>query len=466
MHSECHPRSFAKELASEHEGRKESLAFEESLQPAARISKDSAVPTQNPPNLLRSGLIRSGFLGLLSVYLAFFSSCSSGKSEEPKTRPAVPVTVAPVMQKTVPMQLRTIGTVEAYSTVSVKAQVGGTLTGVYFKEGQDVRKGDLLFTIDSRPFEADLRRAEANLNRDLAQVRQAEANLARDLALLKNAEVEARRFADLIKEGIATQQNYDQARTNVEALQAAADADKAAIENAEAAIRADRAAVDNAKLALGYCTIRSPVDGRTGSLMVNQGNLIKANDTQALVVINQISPIYVDLSVPEKDLSQVKRYMSAGKLPVEAIIPNDSGRPEGGIISFVDNTVDSTTGTIRLKGTFANKEKRLWPGQFVQVNLTLTMEENAIVVPTQAIQAGQSGQYVFVVKPDLTAEFRSVAAGRTLNGETVIEKGVQPGEKVVTDGQLRLVPGAKVEVKSGPDNPQSPSPTGSKEMRT
>ena len=406
--------------------------------------------------LLRLGLLL-GWFGLLLAGLFSFSACSSSKSEEPKTRPAVPVSVAPAVQKTVPIQIRTIGNVEAFSTVSIKAQVGGTLTGVYFREGQDVKKGDLLFAIDSRPFEADLQRAQANLNRNMAQLKQAHANLARDMAQLKNAEVVARRFADLIKEGIATQQDYDQAATNVEALQAAVSADKAAIENAEAAIRADKAAVENTKLSLAYCSIRSPMYGRTGSLMVNQGNVIKANDTQALVVINQISPIYVNVSVPESDLSRIKKYMSAGKLAVEALVPSDGQKSETGFISFVDNAVDRSTGTIRLKGTFANKEKRLWPGQFVQVALTLAMQQNAVVVPAQAVQAGQKGQYVFVVKPDLSAEVRPVMAGATLNGETVIEKGIQPGEKVVTDGQLRLTPGAKVEVKTGPESPQGPA---------
>jgi len=423
-----------------------------------RTMRHSIVP-QNAANLVLSRLIQGVLLGLLF----FLAACSSGKSEEPKVRPAVPVTVAVAVQKTVPKQVRTIGTVEAYSTVSVKTQVSGVLTGVRFKEGQEVKKGDLLFTIDSRTFEADLRRAEANLTRDLAQVRQAEANLAKDLALLKNAEVEVRRYEDLMKEGIATQEQYDQSRTNVDALQASVRADRAALENAEASVRADRAALENARIQLGYCTIRSPMDGLTGSLMVHEGNVVKANETY-LVTINQISPIYVNLSVPEQDLPGIKRHMAEGKLKVEAMIPGDEGRPEAGLISFIDNAVDRLTGTIRLKGNFTNKERRLWPGQFVQVHLTLTTLQNAIVVPSQAVQAGQSGSYLFVVKPDLTAEFRSIVPGIALNGETVIESGLQPGEKVVTDGQLRLVPGAKVEVKGGPQGPQVPE--SGKEART
>ena len=424
--------------------------------------KTFSIPKGEILHSLQPGLLL-GCLGLLVTGLAFFSACSSSKSEGPTTRPAVPVTVASVEKKTVPLQIRTIGSVEAYSTVSIKAQVGGTLTGVYFKEGQEVKKGDLLFTIDSRPFEEDFRRAEANLARDIAQVKQAQANLAREMAQLKNAEVETRRFADLTKQGIATQHDYDQAATNAEALQAAVGAGKAAIENAEAAIRADKATVENAKLSLAYCSIRSPMHGHTGSLMVNQGNLIEANDIP-LVVINQISPIYVNISIPERDLSQIKKYMTAGKLAVEALVPSDGERSETGFISFVDNAVDRSTGTIRFKGIFVNQDKRLWPGQFVQVTLTLAMQQNAAVVPAQAVQAGQSGQYVFVVKPDLSVEVRPVTVGATLNGETLIEKGLQPGEKVVTDGQLRLVPGAKVEVKSGPESP--PGPAGSKQSST
>ena len=413
--------------------------------------------------LVRPKSIAAGGLGCWLIGLTLLSACSSGKTEEPKVKPAVPVTVAEVIQKAAPVQMRTIGTVEAYSTVLVKAQINGVLTGVYFKEGQEVRKGDLLFTIDARPFEADLKRAEANLARNLAQVRQAEANLAKDRALLKNVEGVARRYADLIKEGIATQEQYDLARTNVDALTEAIRADQSAIESAEATVRADRAALDNAKIELGYCSIRSPMDGRAGSLMVNQGNLVKGNDSQALVTINQIHPIYVNLSVPEQSLSEIKSRMAAGKLTVEAIIPNDQGNPEAGFISFVDNAVDRSTGTIRLKASFVNKEKRLWPGQFVQANLTLAIQQDAILVPAQAVQAGQNGQFVFVVKPDLSAEFRPVTVGATLNGETVIEKGIQPGEKVVTDGQLRLVPGAKVEVKNTPESP--PSPSSNKEKR-
>ncbi len=331
------------------------------------------------------------------------------------------MTAASVVQKTVPVQIRSIGNVEAYSTVGVKSQIGGVLMRVHFKEGQDVNKGFLLFTIDPRPYEAALK--------------QAEANLAKDNAQLENAREEVRRYAELVKKGYVAQEQYDQIRTNAAALEATANADKAAVENAQ--------------LQLKYCYIYSPLTGRTGSLISHEGDLIKATADNAMVVINQVQPIYVTFSVPEQYLAEIKKYMAAANVKVEAVIGNDASHPVMGVLTFVDNAVDATTGTIKLKATFVNQEKRLWPGLFVSVAVTLTAQPDAIVVPSQAIQTGQSGQYVFVIKQDLTAEARPVVVGRTLDGETVVEKGLTAGEKVVTDGQLRLVPGAMVEIKGG-----------------
>ena len=386
--------------------------------------------------------LRIGLLVWISVLLA---ACSSGTKGEHTPQKTVPVTVGSVIQKDVPLQLRAIGTVEAYSVVTIKCQVGGELTRVYFTEGQEVTKGDLLFTIDPRPFEAALKEAEAKLEKDLAQVKQAKANLARDTALAENARVELRRYESLIEKGVVARQQYDKFRTDAEALEATVRADRAAVENAEATVLADKAAAENTKVQLGYCFIRSPIDGRTGSLIVQQGNIVKANDVN-LVVINQITPIYVTFSVPEENLPEIMRYMAVAKLKMEATLPNDEKRPDQGILTFMDNAVDTATGSIRLKGTFKNKEKRLWPGQFVNVVLTLTVKPNAIVVPSRAIQAGQEGQYVFVVKPDQTVESRPVVVERTLNDETIVQKGLNPGETVVTDGQIRLRPGVKVEI--------------------
>ena len=392
--------------------------------------------------------------------------------------------VGKVIQKAVPVQIRVIGNVQAYSTITVKSIVGGEISQVHFTEGQDVKRGDLLFTIDSRPFEAGLKQAEANQARNIAQVgqveadlaknialvKQAEANLERDVAQAENAKVEAKRYESLIEKQVVSRQQYDQFRTNAEALEATVRADKAAkesaeaavrsskaaLENARAAVRADQAAVENAKIQLGYCFIRSPMDGRTGNLLVKRGNVVKANDID-LVSINQISPIYAAFSVPEQNLAEIKKYMAGGPLKVEAYLSNDTSGTEQGVLTFIDNTVDKTTGTILLKATFANKGRWLWPGQFVNVVLTLTTQPDAIIIPSQAVQTGQDGQYVFVVKPDLTVELRPVVVNRTLNNESIIEKGLKDGEKVVTDGQLQLVPGAKVEVNVNPSSSEKGS---------
>jgi multidrug efflux system membrane fusion protein len=417
---------------------------------------------------------------LLGIFFMLLS-CSSEPRVEPKPPAAIPVTVGSVTQKSIPLQVRAIGSVEAYEVVSVKSQVGGELAKVHFREGQDVKKGDLLFTIDPRPFEATLRQAEANLNQNLAQVKQAEANLnqnlaqvkqaeanlARDIAQEKNAQEEAQRYKDLVAKEYVSKEQFDQLLTAAEAAKATVAADRAAVENAGAAVQAalaalenarsgvqaSRAALENARIQLGYCTIRSPLDGRTGSILVQQGNLVKASDTQALVSINQIQPIYVTFSVPEQDLPEIKKYMAGGKLKVEAFFAKEEKGPEHGWLTFVDNAVDPTTGTIRLKGTFENRGKLLWPGQFVNVALTLTVEPAAVVVSTPALQTGQQGTFVFVVKPDQTVDSRPVVTGRTVGEETIIEQGLKPGEVVVTDGQLRLSPGARVEIKNAAGQP-------------
>ncbi|MGH7846314.1 MAG: efflux RND transporter periplasmic adaptor subunit [Candidatus Binatia bacterium] len=331
----------------------------------------------------------------------------------------VPITVASVVRKSMPIQLTAVASVDPYATVSVRTQTTGTLMQVHFKEGQDVKKGDLLFTIDPRPFEAALK--------------QAQAVLAKDMALLANAREQLRRYAELVKKQYVSQEQYDQ-------IQASANA-------SEASVEADRAAVENAKVQLSYCYIYSPVDGRTGDLLVDEGNLVRTNDATPFVTINQVTPIFVSFSVPEQFFTDIKDGLARGKLKVEAFIPQHETRPEVGELTFIDNTVDRTTGTIKLKGTFANPNRRLWPGQFVRVALTLADQPNAIVVPSQAIQTGQDRQQVFVLKSDSTVELRPVIVARTLNNDTVIEKGLQPGEKVVTDGQFLLNSGTKVQVK-------------------
>jgi membrane fusion protein, multidrug efflux system len=361
----------------------------------------------------------------------------------------------------------------------VKAQVGGELQRVHIKEGQDVRKGDLLFTIDPRPFEAALAQAEATrakdagvvqqtraaLERDVAKVGQARAALARDQAQATNAQVQADRYSDLVQKEFVAREQADQYRTTAEALKATLQADQAdiasaeetvrvdqaAVKSAEQTVRADEALIETARLQLSYTTIRSPIDGRTGSLMLHEGNVVRASGTNdsTLLVINQVQPIYVSFTVPQQQLPAIKRYMAQGSLKVRAL-PQGEREPLEGTVTFIDNAVDQTTGTIRLKATFANETRRLWPGQFVNVQLTLTVEPDVIVVPSQAVQTGQQGSaYVFVVKPDATVENRPVVVERTQGSESIIAKGLRAGESVVTDGQPRLVAGTKVEVRGG-----------------
>lgn len=382
---------------------------------------------------------------LLAANLVVLAGCAQ-KAAPPRRAEIVPVGIAQVMRKGVPVELQVVGNVEPISTVTVKSQVGGELTRVSFHEGDFVRKGDLLFTIDQRPLQAQLAQIEANLARDKAQLSLARANLVRDQAQAKFSEAQAGRYAKLASAGVISPEQSDQTQSDADAKTAAVRADEAAIESAQAAIQADMAAVDNAKVQLSYTALRSPIDGRTGTLLVKQGNLIKAIDVD-LVTINQVSPIYVTFAVPEMQLAAVKRYMAQRKLEVAAVPQDDPGAQETGVLTFVDNTVDRTTGTIKLKATFQNTARKLWPGQYAQVTLRLAMQNDALVIPTEALQTGQQGQYVFVVKSDMTVENRPVQLGIRTEREVVVESGVQAGETVVTDGQLRLAPGVKVQFK-------------------
>jgi multidrug efflux system membrane fusion protein len=413
-------------------------------------------------------------IGLLAA--STVAGCSDGgRAQAAKSAPPapIPVGVTKAEQKAVPLQVVAVGTVQAYTTVGVKSQVAGQIQSVHFTEGDEVKRGDLLFTIDPRPMEAAVRQAEANVAKDRAQFRQAEAargqrqaeitqaqaNLDRDLAQLANARVQEQRYSELVRKELVAREQYDQIRTAMAAFEATVQADRAAVENSRAAAQAAEAMVDNARAAisaneamvetvrlqLAYTTIRAPMDGRTGNLLVQAGNVLKTGEDSPLVVIAQIRPIYVSFSVPEHQLSAIKTYRAKGTVRVEAML--EGGRKSVvGAVTFVNNTVDPTTGTIQLKATFANADSVLWPGQFVDVGLTLTTEQ-ATVVPVRAVQAGQKGPFVFVVKPDLTVESRPVKPGRRLATEVVIDQGVAPGERIVTDGHLRLLPGTRVEIR-------------------
>ncbi len=404
----------------------------------------------------------AGFAAVV-LWLAMFSSgCAGTASSETKQgqrrrgamEGAAPVVVATAVQKSVPVEIAAVGNVEAYSTISVRGQVSGQLTKVYFHEGDFVKKGDLLFEIDPRPLEAAVKQAEATLARDTAALHQYEANLARDMANERYAKSQAERYGTLFRDGVMSKDQMEQTSSAADALSQAVAADRAAIESAKADIAAARATLENARVQLSYTQIRSPIDGRTGNLTVKQGNVITAGSTE-LMTVNQVQPIYVTFSVPEMHLPAIKRYMAQGRLQVMARAQENDAQPEVGYLTFIDNAVDPSTGTIKLKGTFANPERRLWPGQFVRVTLRLTTKDDAIVIPNQAVQTGQDGTFVYVVKPDRTVESRPVTTGGRVDQDLVIEKGLRAGEVVVTEGQLRLAPGSRVQFRD--DRPGGPA---------
>ena len=406
-------------------------------------------------------------LGLCVMVLTIVGCGERGgdaAAKAPARPPAVPVTVSDVKPRDVPVQVKAIGNVQAYATVSVLSLVGGELFKIHFTEGQDVKAGDLLFTIDPRPYKAALQQVEAQLAQHQAQVAQAQANLAKDTAQYENARVEEARYKKLADGGFVAREQYDQMLTNEQSLAATIEADKAAVTTARSVVQADHALVENARLQLSYTEIRAPIDGRTGNVLIHQGNVVKANDVgNPLVVITRIHPIYVTFAVPEQFLDRIKRYRAAGELSVEATTQAPSERTTRGELSFINNTVDATTGTIQLKATFANADNTLWPGQFVNVVLTLTTERAALVIPSRAIQPGQQGSFVFIVKPDMTVESRPVVVAFTDAQDSVIAKGIKAGERVVTDGQLRLIPGVRVEIKpAGPGPATAPAASATK----
>jgi membrane fusion protein, multidrug efflux system len=386
-----------------------------------------------------------------TAILILTSSCGpapQAKSGGPAF-PAVPVTIGQATEETVPIQVQSVGNVEAFSTVEVKAQVAGPIVAVKFAEGAIVKQGDHLFEIDTRPFREALRQAEAAVVKDQAQLRVAEANLARSRAQLKNARAESARFEQLSKEGISTREQEDQVRTTAEVAEHSASADEAAIESIRATLESDRAAVDQAKLSLEYCDIRAPISGRAGNLLVHAGNLVKANGDTPMIVINQISPVFVTFGVPERYLSTISLQRVQRKLMVDATPDNNFANAAHGSLAVIDNAVDPNTGTIRLKAIFENNDGRLWPGQFV--NIALTMEtQRAILVRSEAVQVSQNGSFVYLVKSDQSVEPRPVVVGQTVRDRVIVEKGLAAGDAIVTDGQSRLFPGAKVKSSSNP----------------
>jgi multidrug efflux system membrane fusion protein len=349
-------------------------------------------------------------------------AAAGGRSGRGRGNAAVPVTTAVALQKAVPVTVKAVGTVEPVSSVQVRAQVTGQLSAVNFKEGQDVQEGQLLFTIDSRPFDAALAQAKAVLAKDTAQA--------------QNARTLATRYTELFQRGLVPRTDYD--------------AQTASAASSEAVVAADQAAIEAAALNVQFTKIPAPAAGRTGSITAHPGDLVRANDTNPLVVINRIAPIYVTFSVPGNLLDQIRRYQATRPLKVDARLSQTTDTHATGTVTFIDNAVDPTTGTIKLKGTFPNDAHALWPGLFVDVNLQLSVEPHAVVVPTTAVQTGQSGTFVYVVKDDHTVDMRPVAIARAEGTESVVTSGLTNGEVVVTDGQLQLTPGAHIADRSSP----------------
>ncbi len=422
--------------------------------PAAEDSRGNTpkpiVPAR-PRNKTRARLIQITSLVVLALLLVllwrFLGDKSAPRAAGTGRGEVVPIEMAIVTQQDVPIQIKSIGNIEALSTIAVRSQVEGTLMRVAFAPGQEVKKGDLLFTIDPRPLQAQLNQAEANLLKAMAAVRQGQDIVAKDQATANNSRTIVNRDTKLIEAGVISREEYDNAVSKLQSDEATVRADQSAVANLQAAQKAEQAAVENARVQLSYTTIRAPIAGKTGNLAVTAGNLVRANDTTAMVTITQSAPIYVTFSVPEKDLMRIRQYSGASELAVQVIVPGDESNPVTGKLSLVDNTVDVTTGTVRLKAIYQNDDRRLYPGQFVNIVLTLGIENQAVVVPSQAVQIGQDKSFVYVVNADMTAQVRNVKTGATIDNMTVIEDGLKPGEQVVTDGQLRLVPGAKVQVK-------------------
>jgi multidrug efflux system membrane fusion protein len=402
----------------------------------------------------------AAYFVVLMVGMLAFTACTGKTSADTKggatkgggRDAAVPVTIATAVQKDVPVQAQVIGAVEAYSTVTLKAQVGGQLLEANFREGEFVKKGQLLFTIDPRSTEAAVKQTEANILRDMAGLSQSEANLNRDRAQDANAKKQRDRAVALFKDGIISKEQIDTFEATANSSEAVLRADMAAIENSKALIAASRASLDSQKVMLGFTKVYAPITGRTGAILVKPGNIVTANTTE-LATINQVEPVFVSFSLPENYLGQLRKNAGA-KMPVN-VVAEEGGDIETGALAFMDNAVDTSTGTIRLKASFTNSDHKLWPGQFVRVTLKLDERRGVVVVPSQAIQSGQEGPFVYVVK-DLKVDVRQVVAGQRMDQDTVVDEGLQPGEQVITEGTLRLFPGAKVQLRE----PRAPSGAG------
>jgi len=401
---------------------------------------------------------------LLVIALAVAASGCVNKAQQNFERPPAPVTVTAAVSQDVANYLDALGKIVARETVSIKPQVAGRITQIHFTDGANVTKGQLLFTIDPRPFEANLRQAQANLSRDGALKKQAEANLAREVAQEKWGRAQVDRYSTLVEQGVVAKEQYEQLRAQYDSLRANSEAARAVVRSADETIKVDNAAIETAKVELSYCFIHSPIDGRAGQRLVDIGNVVnpggtsnnQSNQENALLVIERINPIYADFTISQNHLSAVQQEMQQGSLRTEVRLPDAGGDAVTGQLTFVDNAVQNETGQVTLRATLPNPDHRFWPGRFVNVRLVLSTTTGAVLVPVSAPQMSANGSYVYVVKADSTAEQRQVSLGQRQGDLIVVEKGVNAGEQIVTNGQLGVTPGGKVLIEQ-PRDKQSPA---------
>ncbi len=389
---------------------------------------------------------------LLIAALAAASSGCVNKAQQNFERPPAPVTVTAAVSQDVSNYLDSLGKIVARETVSIQPQVSGRITQIHFTDGANVTKGQRLFTIDPRPFEANLKQAQANLARDGALKKQAEANLAREVAREKWGYAQVERYRTLVEQGVVAKEEYERLRADYDTLRANTEAARAAVRSADETIRVDNAAIETTKVELSYCFIHSPIDGRAGQRLVDIGNVVNPggpgnNENNSLLKIERLNPIYADFTISQSHLSAVQQEMQQGSLRTEVRLPDMSNEPVTGQLTFVDNAVQNETGQVTLRATLPNPDHRFWPGRFVNVRLVLSTTTGAVLVPVSAPQMSANGSYVYVVKPDSTAEQRTVELGQRQGDLIVVQKGVAAGEQIVTNGQLGVTPGGKVLVE-------------------
>lgn len=391
---------------------------------------------------------------IMAGLIAAISAGCVNKAQHQFAPPAAPVTVTAAVMQDVPTYIDAIGKTVARETVSIQTQVAGRILQIHFTDGANVRKGDLLFTIDPRPFQASLKQAEANLSRDVALKKQAEANLAKETTQAKWGLTQVNRYKDLVEHGVVPREQYEELRANLDALNANVASARAAVRSAEEAVKVDGAAIESVKVQLSYCYIRAPIDGRAGQRLVDVGNVVnpggssnQGGNNGGMLVIERLDPIYADFTISQNDLTKVQQQMREGSLKAEVRLPDTTDLPVVGQLTFLDNAVQTSTGTVNLRATIPNNGHTFWPGRFVNIRLILSTIPQAVLVPTGAPQMSAAGSFVYVVKPDSTAEQRPVTLGQRQGDLVVIEKGVAAGEQVVTAGQLGVTPGGKVRVE-------------------